>query len=148
MSKERKIAEEILRLHVNVYARDTVDADISDVIKAMEEYHNQFTPQVKVTDEEIDEAAIKFCNEHCEPTNGDLTLETEIFSAGVKWGLSRSASSEIEGEALVALKSIRSNYELWKREELADGAFSFHLHNNLLAIEKCLNIELSPPPTK
>jgi hypothetical protein len=38
----------------------------------------------------------------------------------------------------IAIKAIRANYDLWMKEEINDGAFSFHLHNNLLTIEKAL----------
>lgn len=32
--------------------------------------------------------------------------------------------------------SIRSNFEMWRKGEIKDGAFSWHLQNNLLQIEK------------
>lgn len=41
---------------------------------------------------------------------------------------------------LEALTCIRSNFELWQKSEIKDGAFSFHLHNNLLRIEKSLTL--------
>lgn len=77
------------------------------MLEALELFSNLTPPQVKVTDEEIDQAAIKFCNEHCEPKNGDLTLETEIFSAGVNWALSLSASLEKEGEGWISVEDER-----------------------------------------
>lgn len=33
---------------------------------------------------------------------------------------------------------IRSNYELWQKNEIKDGLFSFNLQNSLLEIEKVL----------
>lgn len=33
---------------------------------------------------------------------------------------------------------IRSNYELWQKNEIKDGPFSFNLQNSLLEIEKVL----------
>jgi len=38
----------------------------------------------------------------------------------------------------IAVKSIRSNFQLWRNDEIKDGVFSFHLQNNLLRIEKSL----------
>lgn len=35
----------------------------------------------------------------------------------------------------IAIESIRSNYELWRKGELKDGAFSFHVHSNLQTLE-------------
>lgn len=41
----------------------------------------------------------------------------------------------MENKIEKAISSIRSNYELWKKGEIKDGAFSWHLNNNLLLIE-------------
>lgn len=38
----------------------------------------------------------------------------------------------------VYIKTIRSNFEMWQKGEIKDGAFSWHLQNNLLHIEKIL----------
>lgn len=37
------------------------------------------------TDEELDNAAIEFVNDHCDNLSGDLTQETECFDAGAVW---------------------------------------------------------------
>ncbi len=36
----------------------------------------------------------------------------------------------------IAVSSIRSNFEMWREGKIKDGAFSWHLQNNLLLIEK------------
>ena len=38
----------------------------------------------------------------------------------------------------IYVNSIRSNFEMWQKGEIKDGAFSWHLQNNLLHIEKIL----------
>lgn len=38
----------------------------------------------------------------------------------------------------IYVKSIRSNFEMWQKGEIKDGAFSWHLQNNLLHIEKII----------
>ncbi len=50
-----------------------------------------------------------------------------IFVAGqiIQWGLMYEDIS-----------LIRANYELWKKGEIKDGAFSWHLNNLLLKLEK------------
>lgn len=42
----------------------------------------------------------------------------------------------VSGSLPIAVASIRSNFELWRKGEINDGAFSWHLQNNLLRIEK------------
>jgi len=42
----------------------------------------------------------------------------------------------VSGSLPIAVASIRSNFEMWRKGEIKDGAFSWHLQNNLLRIEK------------
>lgn len=42
----------------------------------------------------------------------------------------------VSGSLQIAVASIRSNFEMWRKGEIKDGAFSWHLQNNLLRIEK------------
>lgn len=44
--------------------------------------------------------------------------------------------TDVSGSLPIAVASIRSNFELWRKGEINDGAFSWHLQNNLLRIEK------------
>lgn len=44
--------------------------------------------------------------------------------------------ADVSGSLPIAVASIRSNFELWRKGEIKDGAFSWHLQNNLLRIEK------------
>ena len=44
--------------------------------------------------------------------------------------------ADVSGSFPIAVASIRSNFELWRKGELKDGAFAWHLQNNLLRIEK------------
>ena len=50
-----------------------------------------------------------------------------------------SIKPDVSGSLRIAVASIRANYELWKKSEIKDGAFSWHLHNNLARIEKELD---------
>jgi len=47
--------------------------------------------------------------------------------------------NDVSGSLPIAVASIRSNFELWRKGELKDGAFAWHLQNNLLRIEKELD---------
>lgn len=44
--------------------------------------------------------------------------------------------ADVSGSLPIAVASIRSNYEFWRKGEIKDGAFAWHLQNNLLRIEK------------
>lgn len=44
--------------------------------------------------------------------------------------------ADVSGSLQIAVASIRSNFEMWRKGEIKDGAFSWHLQNNLLRIEK------------
>jgi hypothetical protein len=44
--------------------------------------------------------------------------------------------ADVSGSLPIAVASIRSNFESWRKGEINDGAFSWHLQNNLLRIEK------------
>lgn len=50
--------------------------------------------------------------------------------------LERDTKLPVNNSLPIAVASIRSNFELWRKGEIKDGAFSFHLQNNLLLIEK------------
>ena len=54
---------------------------------SMEDYifHESLLPIELPSDEEIEKAAIKIVNEHCDSPSGDLTVEVECFEAGVYW---------------------------------------------------------------
>lgn len=46
------------------------------------------------------------------------------------------SQAAVSGSLPIAVASIRSNFEMWRKGEIKNGAFSWHLQNNLLRIEK------------
>jgi len=77
-----------------------------------------------------------------------LHFETERFTLTTKFDMETNVNNTTEpqhdaklpvsGSLPIAVASIRSNFELWRKGEINDGAFSWHLQNNLLRIEKDL----------
>ena len=72
---------------------------------------------------------------YCASPNCKLRLSDFI---GIKQK-NQPAKLTICGSLPIAVASIRSNFELWRKGEITDGQFSFHLQNNLLRIEALLD---------
>lgn len=47
-----------------------------------------------------------------------------------------SCQTAVSGSLRIEVASIRSNFKMWLMGEINDGAFIWHLQNNLLRIEK------------
>lgn len=70
------------------------------------------------------------------PIGNDVKLGFALFA---RWLLSQNLQQCNVSDSLpIAVASIRSNFEMWRKGEIKDGAFSWHLQNNLLIIEKDL----------
>ena len=62
----------------------------------------------------------------------------DIMAAVDAYAQTLLQQTAVDGSLQIAVKSIRSNFQLWRKDEIKDGSFSWHLQNNLLRIEKSL----------
>lgn len=92
------------------------------------------------------ESFLDECMKDCKVTDGDRYsahhnhkhllhwfTEAALLFGDYRYEQGKQADKWISVET--ATKTIRSNFERWRKNELPDGPFSWHLQNNLLKIE-------------
>lgn len=118
-----------------------------DVRKASDEERREFL-RLLTKDSEIRFAgicqyyvwSINDIPDNAEGKEDAMKTFTQIIpiSEGISMLKKALGEEEKEEDVSIFIISIRSNFELWKKDKITDGAFSFHLNNNLIHIEKIL----------
>lgn len=68
---------------------------------------------------------------------GNLTQwQHELLTDVIRLAEQKTSKPDISKPIETCVKTIRENFEMWRKGEIKDGVLSFHLNNNLLRLEK------------